>query len=579
MRRTADGGHTRDATVSRAELTHLPPEYFGHGRRPRKFASAAWFVLGSLMFLMMFISVVLLRPAFAQVPLGWLVGGIAGALISLVLGIPAAKCLIHAKRLRAPSALEVLARDHRAPVVYFRPFTADTDASRTVGPTSWFTEEEELAKMMNDIGPLVAIGAPAEAQPLLGAARMYVEDPKWHEAALDLARRARLVIMRIGSSPGFWWELEVVLKSIKPEQLVMLIPRNQALYEDFQRASRKLIPTVLPMLTGWDVKKWFRGNLKAVIFFDPTWVPSIVDVQTYRLPFLRRSPAMPLVPVLRMALRPVYENAGLPWTAPRVDRRMLVVLAAAAFFVISQVLLVSPDRLPWPSSSEAPFVAPSVVSDSPASRESTSLSQEGRRQSTIAEVESRMGDRLTAIPSVHRASEEMLNSPEFRALPREEKSARAREFGREHARAGFRRLDDAALLAKLELDRKILASAEPGACAAFCRGKISTEQLHAMLGKIEVPDIERWYDLIVQAVRADVEGVPLRSADPGRINQSLASILNALPEKDSRKFRRIMAGYDRASDEEVCWSERTLRDGIASLNERDRVLWALRIAE
>jgi hypothetical protein len=249
-----------------------------------------------------------------------------------------ARCFTRAKRLRAPSASEVLARDLRPPVVYFRPFTADVDASKTVTRTSWATEEEALAKAMNDIGPLVAIGAPDETMPSLGAARTYVENEKWQQAALDLVARAAVVIMRIGNTPGFWWEFESVMQRIKPVRLVLLIPRDQALYEAFRRASDKLMPKSLPALTGWDVKKWFRGNLKALILFDAEWIPSIVEVQTLRLPFLRRSPAMPLVPVLQMALRPIYENVGKRWTAPPINRRMLLLLGCIAIFVVIQLL-------------------------------------------------------------------------------------------------------------------------------------------------------------------------------------------------------------------------------------------------
>jgi hypothetical protein len=106
--------------------------------------------------------------------------------------------------------------------------------------------------------------------------------------------------------------------------------------------------------------------------------------------------------------------------------------------------------------------------------------------------------------------EEMLNSSDFRALSREENSERFEEFGRIHSHAETRRLDDDKLLSKLELDRKMLASAEPVDCAGFSRGRVSREHLHAMLGQPEVSEIERWYDLIVQAEAADQPRVILR---------------------------------------------------------------------
>jgi len=52
------------------------------------------------------------------------------------------------------------------------------------------------------------------------------------------------------------------------------------------------------------------------------------------------------------------------------------------------------------------------------------------------------------------------------------------------------------LFAKTELDRKILAAVILVSCAAFARGRISEEQLSELLGQLEVPDIELWFDLL-----------------------------------------------------------------------------------
>jgi hypothetical protein len=333
------GGCMMNPTPPQPELEKL----LGRGHRPRKLASAAWFALGCLLMaamMMIGLMIGLSLPALGlhDMPGKVLLASLFGALVGFALGVPMARCFIHAKRLRAPSALEIISRDHRPPVVYFRPFDADTDASKTIALTSWATDEEQLAKMMNEIGPVIAIGSPGEKLPLLGAARTYVDDLTWREAALGLMGRASVIIMRIGGSAGFWWEFESVIRRAEPQKLVLLVPRNEALYEEFRLASRKLLPMDLPVLTGWNVKKWFRGNLKAVIVFDAKWVPSVIDVQSYRLPFLQRSPAWPLVPVLRVALRPVYENAGVPWSPPRIDGRLVLVLGCVVLALLLQLL-------------------------------------------------------------------------------------------------------------------------------------------------------------------------------------------------------------------------------------------------
>jgi hypothetical protein len=132
------------------------------------------------------------------------------------------------------------------------------------------------------------------------------------------------------------------MQRVKPEKIVLLIPRDQALYEEFRLASHKLMPTPLPALTGldrnWIVRKWPKSNrLKAVILFDSKWAASVVDVQTLWLPFLRRGGRKGMAPVLRMALRPVYQNAGLRWTGPPINRETVFALG---FAVISGVVMV-----------------------------------------------------------------------------------------------------------------------------------------------------------------------------------------------------------------------------------------------
>jgi len=131
------------------------------------------------------------------------------------------------------------------------------------------------------------------------------------------------------------------MQRVKPEKLVLLIPRDQALYEEFRLASHKLMPTPLPALTGWDhdwiARKWLSNRLKAVILFDSKWAASVVDVQTLRLPLLRRGGRKGMAPVLRMALRPVYQNAGLRWIGPPINRETVFILGYA---IVSMVGLV-----------------------------------------------------------------------------------------------------------------------------------------------------------------------------------------------------------------------------------------------
>ena len=110
----------------------------------------------------------------------WLLVGLA-----VVLAAVAALAFDVGKRLRAPSVAELLAGDPRPPVVYLRSFAADLGAAvdeivgdgRLILPAA--TDEEALVEVLSAIGPVIAIGRPAEKLPLRGAARLYVSDDDW----------------------------------------------------------------------------------------------------------------------------------------------------------------------------------------------------------------------------------------------------------------------------------------------------------------------------------------------------------------------------------------------------------------
>jgi len=506
----------------------------------------------------------------------WVGGGLLGVVVGTAGGTAAAfvgaRFVVRAKRYKAPSAQKVMADDARQPVLYFRPFTADSTAGKAVTFSSWFTEEEELAMVMNEIGPFIAIGAPSEAVPEVGAARFYAADSEWQKAVQYLLGRARLVVLRIGRTEGFWWEFKNTVSHRKPQEVLLLIPRDEQLYEDFRRNSRDLLPCDLPRLTGWNYRKLWRGSLMAAIFFDPDWAPNIVELQTYSLPFFRRSPAYPLVPVLKMALRPFYQHLGVAWKRPSISWRLIMTLA-------SVVLLAGVVALRLDDSGVS-FATTRVSSEAQPKGQGGAPSLQQGRMAAVLAAEGRVGERMAAIPGFRDQLEQMIQSDEFRALPSAEAKARVQAFGRTHSHAGLRRLDDAGLLSKLVLDQKILANADSADCAAFSRGQVSADRLHVLLSHLEESDVERWYDLVVQATAADIARTsPQRSANSERVQQTMAAMMAGFPADDAQKLRRILANYAQASDDEVCWSERTLRQGISGLGKSDQVNWALSIVE
>jgi hypothetical protein len=530
--------------------------------KPRNSAAALWTIVGWTLMLGGAFVAIWIGKALSGGPGGIIAELILGGGAGTVLGLATAKSLIRAKRLGAPSALEILATDRRKPVVYLRPFSADADASSPVSLTSWFTEEEQLAKMMNDIGPLVAIGEPNEPLPDIGASRVYAAEPRWRDAVIELVDRAAIVIMRAGISPGFQWEIGTVIQRVRPTQLVLLIPRNEPLYESFRARARDLLPAVLPTLTGWDVKARFRGGLKAVVLFDEHWTPSVVDLQTYRVPFLKRSPAMPIVPVLKSALRTVYESAGVRWSPPGINGRMVGAIAAVLLLVLSQVFA-------WSASHD---FGGSLFAGSPTyARDTTTQAPPPRSHADVALA--RFSARLQSLPEMVRILDSIRRSAGSDDAAQERARAETRNVGAVLARRGIKRLDDESLLTMGALNARLLEVADVASCAAMARGAPGDGVMRA-LALLDSADVDRFFELTYLATAAEARGAPpAREPNEKRLEETMAQIIATSPTENRERLTRAL--NDSVADAEMCWAGRTLNAGIQRLPRRDQVQWVL----
>ena len=152
----------------------------------------------------------------------------------------------------AASAAEVMARDPRPPVLYLRSFAADdtTAAGLESGHPALVllsTEEEQLAQVLAEIGPVIAIGRPGEELPHIGAARFYVSHDLWQDEVSRLMSHAGLVVLRAGDSAGLWWEVERAARLVRPERIVFLLPIDRHQYDLFCANAHNYLPCRLPI--------------------------------------------------------------------------------------------------------------------------------------------------------------------------------------------------------------------------------------------------------------------------------------------------------------------------------------------
>ena len=134
------------------------------------------------------------------------------------------------KKLRAKSAEDLLQHDLRPPVLYLRAFSSDTLGEKKpfslpfFVPATFLTEEEEIAQVMNQIGPFLTIGQPNDVLPNLGATRLYTKD--WQEKVTQLIRYSTLIIVRAGETDSLLWELKTCMREDATQKLVLLLPKN-----------------------------------------------------------------------------------------------------------------------------------------------------------------------------------------------------------------------------------------------------------------------------------------------------------------------------------------------------------------
>ncbi|THA30533.1 hypothetical protein [Streptomyces sp. A1547] len=208
------------------------------------------------------------------------------------------------------SAEEVTAGDSRAPVLYLRSFEDDsvTKSSHLAGSYALgfqqFTEEQELTLALSPAGPVIAVGQPGEQLPLLGAHRLYM-DEDWQNRVIELMTRARLVVLRLGTTEGVWWEFEQASARVGPERLLLLVPSDaEDAYEQFrQRAHPHINLPALPDPPARDLRH-SRMSVRGALFFGPDWTPHFIDFHRAPMPLMRGSAVR--VEFVRKALEPVF---------------------------------------------------------------------------------------------------------------------------------------------------------------------------------------------------------------------------------------------------------------------------------
>ncbi len=264
---------------------------------------------------------------------------LACTVVGVLLYVLGAGLYRRGKKATAATADELLAVDPRPPVLYLRSFKDDPVGAAV--PESPYgaafaliaTEEQQIAEVFSEIGPVIAIGKPGERLPELGAARLYVPHDQWQDKVSQLMSQSRLVLYRASDTQGFHWEVEHGGQRLSPEKIVFLIPA-QSNYRLFCSAAERLLPARFPEQPR---KQRRCGSLSGLVYFDPAWQSHFVAP---RNTWFRNQIRKPMVSVLKTMAEPVFRQLGAPWSPPPV-RWGLYAVCLSVFLVPILVIVIA----------------------------------------------------------------------------------------------------------------------------------------------------------------------------------------------------------------------------------------------
>jgi hypothetical protein len=474
------------------------------------------------------------------------------ALVLLLTAVAAIGVVImrRGRKLSALRGDQYLAGDPRPPVVYLRPFASDEEGAGVLN--SWlllrpgyFTEEEQLATVLNEIGPFVAIGDPAESLPDLGAARIYASDDDWQVKVRDLLSRAALVILRPGTSEGFWWEFRLVRDVVSPERLLLLVPDHKAVYSEFRRRAEDVLPHPLP---EYPEGKRLMSRTRTIVAFEANW-------RSWPLPVagsFRRTPfTSPYLARVKLTMKPIFARLGAPWVDPPVARRRMVMLVTASVITALSLLL-------W-----AAIVLPEYFYTPPADF------------TTVADTGTAAPEKDAYDRAVERMGARTQELPEFRdALKSAKDPASARTMGRELSAKGLRRLDDETLIRRSGIMLHILTLADTTTCAAITRGE-PAPGLEAIMRRLAPEEIDHWFDVSFAAMAAEVRQSPdPPAASQAEIDRLVRTLLSGLPSDDRKVLASVLIGSQDISVEDTCRGGRLLYQRLGELPPRSHATLA-----
>lgn len=225
-RRRADPSLFASATPP-GEWARLPREH----RSPR---TMALFALAILIY-----AAGLIPAALAAIAVGghlWITAIVYAPIAAL-----AGRTWNRGRRHAALRVQEIRRLDTRSPVLLLRSFGDDSLPLEKRYHFFWFlftarntlTLEAFVVDHLWRLGPVLAIGDPAERLSPLGAAREYIADERWRARIREYLQESAFVVCVLGATPGVVWEYQQLDTLAYDDPLLVVFPPRPA--DELQR--------------------------------------------------------------------------------------------------------------------------------------------------------------------------------------------------------------------------------------------------------------------------------------------------------------------------------------------------------
>lgn len=158
---------------------------------------------------------------------------VAALAVATVFAVGSGAAGRHFLRGRIRDFRTALESDGRAPVLFLRPFADDHRAVWRLSPPSVVeagsvrrTFAEFVCRALGTVGPVIAIAEPGCTRKTIGVAQQSLSDAEWQEKALELMRRAGVIVLLAGQTSGIKWEWDQLVQNGYLEKTIVLMPRG-----------------------------------------------------------------------------------------------------------------------------------------------------------------------------------------------------------------------------------------------------------------------------------------------------------------------------------------------------------------